>query len=160
MKMITAKAVALVLIVFLTTCTASLALAAAGWETNLTIAVEGAENNLSFGQQADATDVMDGQYDVPPMIGGTITSYFSDGGGLLWRDIRAFTPEIKSWKLHIESPLVDKYIYVTWDPTKLPDGAQVTLKDMINGVNVNMTNRSMFAYKNAGLKELEIIVQR
>jgi hypothetical protein len=159
MKMITAKAAAMVFTLFLATGTASLVLAADGWETNLTITVAGAENNLSFGQRDDATDALDGQYDVPPMIGGTITSYFSDGGGLLWRDLRAFSQEIKSWNLHIESPLVDKYIYVTWDPTKLPDGARVTLRDKINGVDVNMANRNMFAYKNAGPKELEIIVQ-
>ena len=159
MKMIIAKAVTLVLISLLTIGSTSFAFAADGWETSLTISVAGAENKLSFGQQADATDSIDGQYDVPPMIGGLITSYFSDGGGLLWRDIRALTPRIKSWKLHIESSLSDKYIFLTWDPTKLPDRAGVILKDTINGVVVNMNDRNMFAFKNVGPKELEIVVQ-
>ena len=159
MKMILAKAVSLVLLLLLTTGSATLVYAADGWETSLTISISGAENKLSFGQQADATDTLDGQYDVPPMIGGTLTSYFSDGGGLLWRDIRALTPGIKSWKLHIESSLNDKYIYLTWDPKKMPDGAEVILKDTINGVTVNMNDRNLFAFKNVGPKELEIVVR-
>jgi hypothetical protein len=159
MKMITAKAVTLILTLFLTTGTVSLVLAAEGWEANLAISVAGAENKLSFGQQTDATDALDGQYDVPPMIGGTLTSYFSDGGSLLWRDIRAFTPEIKTWKLHIESTRYDKYIYVTWEPNKLPGGAHVHLKDTISGVSLNMAERNLFAFKNMGPKDLEIVVQ-
>lgn len=159
MKMITAKAVTFILTLFLTTGTASPVLAADGWEANLTISVEGAENTLSFGQRADATDAPDGQYDVPPMIGGTLTAYFSDGVTLLWRDIRALTPEIKTWKLHIESPQYDKYIYVIWDPKILPGGAQVHFKDTISGVNLNMAERNMFAFKNMGPKDVEIVMQ-
>jgi hypothetical protein len=159
MKMITTKAVTLILTLFLTAGMASVVQTAEGWEANLAISVAEAENTLSFGQQTDATDALDGQYDVPPMIGGTLTSYFSNGGGLLWRDIRAFTPEIKTWKLHIESTRYDKYIYVTWEPMKLPGGAHVHLKDTINGVSLNMAERNLFAFKNMGPKDLEIIVQ-
>ena len=159
MKMLMIKAVAFALILFLAAGTVSLVRASDGWETNLTITVAGAENKLSFGLQADATDAIDGQYDVPPMLGGSITSYFSDGGGLLWRDIRALSTGAKSWKLHIESPLNDKYVYLTWDPTMFPDGARVTLKDPTSGFSVNMTDRNLFAFKNVGPKDLEIIVQ-
>jgi hypothetical protein len=159
MNNIKQKAFYLLLTLYLAASPASIAFAANGWEANLNIAVSGAENRLLFGEQTDATAGLDGQYDVPPMLGGNMAAYFTNGGGDLWRDIRPLTQDGNSWKLHIESSIYNRYITLHWDPAMFPETAKVTMNDVKDGIIIDMKNNNLFAYKNAAPKDLEIVVQ-
>ena len=76
--------------------------AAEGWELNISVVTStGAENRISFGQKADATDGFDGQYEVPAYVEGNISVYFphpewAESSTIYWRDIKAADTE-KSW---------------------------------------------------------------
>ena len=129
-----------------------------GWERAITVTVAGAENRLSFGQKTDATDGCDGGYDVPPMLGGNITAYFSDEGGNYWRDIKAFTRGTKTWVLHIESPLPDRDVTLTWGPQLPPGMIKIMLNDASAGTSVDMQALHRYAYRNTGPRDLMIEV--
>lgn len=147
------------LTLYLTACMVSVAFATDGWEANLAISVSSAENRLLFGEKADGTDDLDGQYDVPPLLGGNLAAYFTNGGGNLWRDIRSQKQAGNTWKLHIESSVAhDRLVTVQWDPEDFPEWNNVTLNDVKNGVIVDMKKSNMFVYKNIGPKDLEIFV--
>lgn len=130
-----------------------------GWEANLSIAIANAESRLSFGQRPDATDGFDGKYDVPPMLGGAMSAYFS-GGGNLWRDIRALDSGGKSWNVKISSTLGGSDVILKWNPKALPSDATIMLSDAVSGQNVDMKAASKYSYKNEGPREIKIEAAR
>lgn len=117
-----------------------------GWEANITVTSGNAENRLSFGQRADATDLTDGLYDLPAMLSGTIQIYFQTEGKPLWRDIRAMGPD-KEWQLIITSQ-TGQPLAITWDPDHLPATANVRLVDPANGIETDMKASNAYLMEN------------
>lgn len=134
--------------------------AGTGWEADILVDVSGATNRLSFGQQADATDGRDALYDVPPMLGGSVSAYFSESDGPYWRDIKSLAGGPAIWKLHIESSLTGHDVVISWDPGKLQKATACSLRDPGSGRTVNMKSFGSYSYRNSGMKELTVEVLR
>ncbi|MBM4136543.1 MAG: hypothetical protein FJ241_06890 [Nitrospira sp.] len=150
-KIVTVTSLAIVLLLY------SSLFAADNWEANLTVSVLNASNRLSLGQKADATDGIDGQYDVPAMLNGDISAYFLQSEGRYWRDIKAPSfRKIKIWKVRIESPLSGETIVLIWKPEALPKKAEVYLIDPITKRVINMKVHKQYSYINNGPRDLKI----
>lgn len=126
-----------------------------GWEATLKVSVPRAYNRLSFGQKADATDGIDGAYDVPAMLNGDIKASFKRDEGSYWRDIKALDGP-KRWLMRVESPLKGSTVTVSWKPAMLPAG--IVLTDMATGAVTNMKAAETYSYNNDGQRELLIDV--
>lgn len=130
-----------------------------GWEANLTVTISTADNKLSFGQRADATDGIDGKYDVPAMLSGDIRAYFLAEKGGYWRDIKSLTPaEIKRWDIRVESPLKGKVI-IRWNPGNMTVVSVINLIDGSTGVVIDMKTVNSYSYLNEGMREFSIEVR-
>jgi hypothetical protein len=127
-----------------------------GWETNLAITAMSADSRLSFGQRADATDGIDGQYEVPAMLSGDIRAYFICNGSKVWRDIRGIGPNGKTWNLVIETSLTGKDIELQWNTDSLPEGSM--LLDMKTGDSVDMHANSAYRYQHNETRNFTIEV--
>ena len=137
----------------------SVAQALDGWEANIRVGIATAENRLSFGQRPDATDGVDGRYDVPAMLNGDIKAYFQNGNGSYWRDIRAFeSGKAKEWKIQVESPLNGGMVVIRWESGNIPTATTATLVDNITGIATDMKANNKYSYKNEGQRELLIKV--
>ena len=121
----------------------SLAEAAAGWETNLLISAGGAESRLSFGQRSDATQQIDGRYDVPDIPGGTLRAAFTGGGGQLWRDIRDLGRGQEEWQLAIADN-GGQPLKISWDAAGLPPGFRFELIDTAESQTIAMESFSAY----------------
>lgn len=117
--------------------------AAAGWESNLLVSAGVAESRLSLGQRADATNLADGRYDVPAMLGGSLQAAFTGGGGPLWRDIRAFGRDREEWQLAIAG-FGDQPVKIAWDAEGLPSGLRFELIDEDGGRVIAMDSCSAY----------------
>lgn len=134
-------------------------LATDGWEINIVVSVGVAENRLSFGQRPDATDGVDGQYDVPAMLSGDVRAYFPNPDGKYWRDIKAMTPgAVKIWEINIESPLTGQMVEVKWKRELLPENARVNLIDNSAGAVIDMKAQGSYKYQNNGQRQLKVEV--
>lgn len=131
-----------------------------GWEMSLTVAVGKAENRVSFGQRPDATDGVDGKYDVPPMLGGAMSASLTGGGASLWRDIRSGDSGDKTWVLQIESDLAKETALLTWNPREIPEGAVLMLRDPVTAVVVDMKTQGQYTFKYSGTREIKIEMKR
>ncbi|MDH4226461.1 MAG: hypothetical protein OEV59_01720 [Deltaproteobacteria bacterium] len=115
------------------------------WEARITVAAGDAENKLSFGQRADATSGVDGQYDVPALLAGGVKAWFGNVEGPLWRDIQAGGA---SWTLSVEAANNGAKVTLSWDTAKVPSG--VKLKDLRSDTVVDMHTTGEFVYTNDG----------
>ena len=131
-----------------------------GWEMSLTVAVGKAENRVSFGQRPDATDGVDGKYDVPPMLGGVMSAELTGGGASLWRDIRSIDSGEKTWTLQIESELTGETATLTWNPKAIPDGVALMLNDPSSTTAVDMKTQGQYSFKYVAVKELKIEMKK
>ena len=130
---------------------------AEGWEAALKVSVPRAYNRLSFGQKADATDGIDGAYDVPAMLNGDIKASFLLKDGSYWRDIKAVASgEVKKWRIRVESGLAGTVITLSWNPASLPAG--VALTDMATATVIDMKSVGTYSYNNDGAREFLIEV--
>ncbi|MBW6512798.1 MAG: hypothetical protein K0A93_11920 [Desulfuromonadaceae bacterium] len=102
----------------------SLPVYADGWESQINITAGSASSRLVFGQQPDATDGIDGQYDIPAMLNGSLQVVF-DSGKQLWRDIR-ISDSVSSWTIDILA--AEERVNLSWDTTALPAMVLVDLK--------------------------------
>ena len=135
----------------------SLTWAAEGWETNLIVASGTAESRLSFGQQADATDLDDGRYDVPAMLTGTLQAAFVGGGGSFWRDIRSTGADQQEWRLLVGSSS-GQPVKISWDSKSLPAGYLFELIDGTNSQTINMESSSVFTVEEGASIDLTVRV--
>lgn len=132
--------------------------AAEDWETNLTVNISAADNRLSFGQRHDATDGIDGKYDVPAMLGGDIKAYFRYNEGNYWRDIKS-TDGARTWAVRVESALKDKTVILKWKQKGLPDSGTIIIKDTNTGTATDMRQNNSYSYQNdEGVREFTIEV--
>ena len=130
-----------------------------GWEANIIVGVSTAENKLSFGQMADATDGIDGKYDAPAMLGGNVKAYFSEVGGSYWRSIKALSAgQSKKWNVRVESPLKGETVSIRWNPKKLPSSGSLSITDTASGKVTDMRATNSYSYKNERVRELLIEV--
>jgi hypothetical protein len=131
-----------------------------GWEANLAVTILNAENRLSFGQRGDATDGIDGKYDVPAMLSGDIRAYFLIDEGSYWRDIRSLTTnnETKVWNIKIESGIKNEAIILKWNPGNLLKKGKTVLIDAAIGVVIDMKSNNQYSFRNNGTKNLRIEV--
>lgn len=125
-----------------------------GWEASFKVSVQNAENKLFFGQKSDATDGIDGKYDVPALLGGDIKAYFLLEDNKYWRDIKA--KGARSWTVIVESNLKDKVIKLGWKPEDLPDGT--LLMDDTAMEAFNMKTGNGYSYKNDGPRQFRIVI--
>jgi hypothetical protein len=131
-----------------------------GWEANLTVTISTADNKLSFGQRADATDGIDGKYDVPAMLSGDIKAYFLAEKGGYWRDIKSLTQAGKKrWDIRVESPLKGKTVFVKWNPGNLMAVNVINLIDGSTGVITDMKVVKSYSYQNDGIRDFLIEVR-
>lgn len=131
-------------------------LAADGWEATIKVTADNATSRLSFGQQADATDLVDGPYDVPALLSGTLQAWFTNSKSDLWRDIRS-TGEANEWQLMITSR-TDSPITISWDPATLPDEITAELIDSARATAIDMKSASSYTLNDVAEAEAELII--
>jgi len=138
------------------------------WESNLNIKISNAENRLSFGQKADATNALDGKYDVPSISGEKLEAVFTLNGKDLWRDIRSIRKEIKQWDIKIESPLIGEIVRVSWQRDSFPEDIEIRLIDTQDnpltpfgkGEVIDMKRSNSYTYRNNGARYLKIEINQ
>lgn len=109
-----------------------------GWESEIRFHSGNASARLIFGQASDATDGMDGQYDVPALLNGTLQVVF-DNGQQLWRDIRSMENHSSSWTIDILT--APGKIVLDWETKNLPP---LLLVDNATGQTFSMNdNRTL-----------------
>jgi len=129
-----------------------------GGQAYILISSGPASSRLSFGQNLAATDLNDGFYDVPPLLSGQLQAIFTNGGGELWRDIRAAGTETsREWRLKITSA-AGETIKVSWNQGLLPKNTEVALIDVGTGKAIDMKVLSSYTMENSNGGELLIQV--
>lgn len=136
---------------------ATQATAASAWETRLSVRAGSGENRLSFGQRSGATAGVDGQYEVPALLGGNLMAWFDLEGGAYWRDIKGFQAgQQTTWILQVESTQMAAVVQLSWPNAALPGGTLV-LRDLTTGAQVNMKQQSSYSYNNAGPRQFQLV---
>lgn len=131
------------------------------WELSISaITATGAENRISLGQRASATDGFDGRYDVPAYLEGDLSAYFPhpewyEEAVYYWRDIKAADPE-KSWGFKVSSTIGATLISFSWDSSRFPSGYTATLLDLTSGATVDMTVFEAYSYTNSGTRSFTV----
>lgn len=125
-----------------------------GWETNLIISINQVENKIGIGQNSNATNLMDGAFDVPALLAGILRVYSLTDEKSLWRDIRGIGEN--SWTINVETS--DKGIVtIKWDTNLLPENSTLTLVDGQINNTVDMKTKSNYSYKNTGKRTFTIV---
>jgi hypothetical protein len=134
------------------------------WEMNIKGKCLNAENRLVIGQRTDASDVIDGRYDVPALLSeGLIKAYMDLEGGQYWKDIKKTcnAPCSKTWNIHVESEDLGEIIELSWDPVHIPANIGIILIDQGTGKTVAMNLEPyVYTYKNPGRREFKVEVQK
>lgn len=137
---------------------ATQATAVSVWETRLVVRAGSGENRLSFGQRPDATLGVDGQYEVPALLGGNVKAWFDLEGGAYWRDIKGFQADQETtWTLQVESNQAAGLVQLSWPNATLPGGSLV-LMDLTSGAQIDMKQQSSYTYNNAGPRQFQLVV--
>jgi hypothetical protein len=129
---------------------------ALAWEARIDIKAGNTETGINIGQRVDATDGIDGLYDVPALLSGNLQAYIKAGNEKLWRDIRREGSD-SVWELVIES-LIDGDVIIKWDIDRLPLEKRVELIDGL--LRIDMKAVDSYIYRNEGVKTLRIEVRR
>jgi hypothetical protein len=129
---------------------------ALAWEARIDIKAGNTETGINIGQRVDATDGIDGLYDVPALLSGNLQAYIKAGDEKLWRDIRREGSD-SVWELVIES-LIDGDVIIKWDIDRLPLEKRVELIDGL--LRIDMKAVDSYIYRNEGVKTLRIEVRR
>lgn len=132
-----------------------------GWETTIKVSVLTAENKLVIGQKADASDAIDGRYDVPALLAGDIQAYTGLEGDKYWKDIRQTCNAAckKIWDIVIESDLEGEVVKLSWNSPAIPNGTGVVMKDTETGEIIDMcSGQQEYGYENKGSRKFTLEV--
>jgi len=148
----------LLLIVFLGMFVSQSCYAGDGWQFDILISSGNSSNKLTIGQNQTASDDNDGFHDVPALLSGDLHAAFTNGGGLLWRDIRALVDgDVKDWLLDVKSDS-GEVITISWDKNRLPVNTRLALVEVDSGQSVDMNMLSSYSMGNLNGGELVIEV--
>lgn len=137
----------------------SIVFASDGWQTDIKVSVLNAENRLTIGQNPDATDGIDGRYDIPAFLAGDIQAYIELDGEQYWKDIKSACGVglcTKQWDIFVESELEGKDINLNWNLVNLPSDMNVTLTDTATGTIIDMKKQSSYTYENIGKRQFTV----
>lgn len=127
-----------------------------GWEMRLNAAQGSAGINMYLGQRLDATDGIDGYYDVPAFSSEGFDAYISLEGGRYWRDIRQYRQgSTKTWRVEIQ-PDGSGPVSLRWKPADIPANVTVLLVDPVSGTTIDMKQDSEYAVQPDKTRELRI----
>jgi hypothetical protein len=127
------------------------------WEMTIKAKAGDAENKLVIGQRSDATDGIDGRFDVSAFLAGDIEAYIADvNGEALWKDIKKACddPCSKSWDLIVDSKTGSETVTVSWSMENISEDISFTLIDTTNGKSVDMMSHSSYAFTGDGQRRL------
>lgn len=157
----TNKTVMAIAIMAITFISAGVSYAGSGWQFEITAKVLNAENRLVVGQEPDASDGLDGMYDVPALLSGDIQAYIDLEGDTYWKDIKeaCAAPCKKTWTLVVESWAEGQTVELGWKPSGMPAGVRMVLTDMATGEEIDMKKEQGYAYVNRGRREFTVGVQ-
>jgi hypothetical protein len=132
------------------------------WEINIKARLLNAENKLTIGQRPDATDSIDGRYDIPALLAGDIKAYIELEGDKYWKDIRQSCkiPCKKTWNIIVESEIQGELIELSWDLESIPHDTRVILIDTETGEVIDMDSEHKYTYKNTGPRGFILEAQR
>jgi hypothetical protein len=134
------------------------------WRMELRIAVENARTRLVVGQHPEATDGVDGRWEIPALLSGRIQAFIARRGeGRYWQDLAAVceeSPCARRWYIVVDAQAVGRTVTLTWDPAALPAGARVFLYDASTGTITKMHETGSYSYENAGRRGFALEVRR
>ncbi len=139
---------------------ANISTAGSDWEMNLKVKSGNAANRLIIGQRPDATDGIDGRYDVPALLAGDIKAYMSIESDEYWKNIKesCMIPCKKTWNIFVESDSMGQ-IDLSWDLIAIPDDVSINLINVETGDVMDMkTKQNEYKYNYVGSKK-EFIVE-
>ena len=128
------------------------------WQMNIIAKVQNAENRLTIGQSLDASDLIDGRYDVPALLAGDIEAYIELENDKYWKDIRKTCNAScnKTWNIIVESSVQEHLIELIWNSSDIPDNAGMVLIDKKTGKKIDMISSHEYIYKNTGKREFTV----
>jgi hypothetical protein len=130
------------------------------WEMEITASVQNAANRLVIGQAADATEGVDGRYDIPALLSGDIQAYLDLEGEAYWKDMRDVCSEPceRTWTVTVISPLADETVILRWNPSSMPGVAALILTDEATAETVDMRTTGAYSYHNTGVRTFTLKV--
>ena len=134
--------------------------AAAGWEIPLTVSAGRAVQHLSLGERADATDGIDGLYEVPALPGGNLRAAFALAGGRYWRDIRSASARHQRWTLVIAAPRTAAQVTMAWGNLPQGKGLSARLTDPASGRIVDAVRQHQYRFRSNGTRTLILDITR
>jgi len=140
----------------------SMATAENNWQVSIKAKILDAENRLVIGQEADASDGIDGRYDVPALLSGDIKAYIEFGDDKLWKDIKKSCEDTcqKTWNIFVESTIAGYNVELTWDLLNMHDNVSINLLDNETGEIINMATNNKHSFGNTGKREFTVEVQK
>jgi len=134
--------------------------AAAGWEIPLTVRAGNAVQHLALGERVDATDGIDGLYDVPALPGGSLRASFDLAGGHFWRDIRPLSSDHQRWTLSVAvAQKSGEEVTVHWGNMQ-KKGLQARLTDPLSGRIIDAATRHEYHFRSNGSRTLILDITR
>ena len=82
------KKIAAIAVVTITIFSTHIAKAGDGWQISILASVHNAENRIIIGQMPDASDDIDGRYDIPALLAGDIKAYVEHKDRYYWKDMK------------------------------------------------------------------------
>lgn len=130
-----------------------------GWQLEIRAKVQRAETRLVIGQDAGATDGLDGAFDVPAFLGGEIMAHIALDSGQFWKDIRALCEAgcKKTWHITVEATAQKETVTLSWEPASAPQG--LWLVDETTGKAIEMRATGSYSYLNAGARGFTVEVR-
>jgi hypothetical protein len=126
----------------------------ATWQMEITAGVGSATNRLVVGQAVDATEGVDGRYDIPALLSGDILAYLDLDGEAYWKDIRDVCggPCERIWTVTVASSLAGETVTLRWNPSSVSGGMGLALTDETTAETVDMTTTGSYSYQNTGAR--------
>lgn len=134
--------------------------AAAGWEIPLTVSAGRTAQHLSLGERADATNGIDGLYEVPAMPGAGLGAAFLIAGGRYWRDIHSLSPRDQRWTVVVAAPRSVAEVTLSWG--ELPQGKRLIARvsDPTSGRSIDAVAQRSYRFHNNGTRTLIFEITR
>ena len=133
-----------------------------GWEVSLIVSAHNVENTLYFGQRPDASDAVDGKYDVPALLSGDIKAYMELESNKYWKNIKesCIAPCKKAWNIFVDSEAWGQVIELSWNSLNITDDVNIILIDTATGEAIDMkTEQHEYTYENTGRREFIVEVK-